>query len=197
MSRSLALSLLLSALACRATPVLNDKAEEPDAPSAAASATASGVASVAPSAAPSAWSPVPVQSYPVEFSGFPRCPPERPPEPPEPLVWVGPGDAFQAPKKKPHHDQFFDVHELGHRLETCLQRTVHEPARLAVTIGIEPSGKICAPQMVSTVPLAAECVACLAKRFRAYRFEPGEGSAPLTFNMPRFTPAATSATSAR
>lgn len=173
--------LLALTSACRATPVLNDTIEETDAPPALAAASA------IPSAAPSGFAPPPLRANVVSFSGFPRCPPARPPEPEEPLVWLG-GNAFKPPKRKPHHDDWRDLRDLGLRLETCFHATLSEPTKSAVTMGILPSGAICAPKMLSTAPLPAKCVACLAQRFRAYRFAPADGNPEFTFNLPAFVP---------
>ena len=180
MNRSLALWLLALTTACRATPVLNDTVEEPDAPPAAP---------VTSNAAPVASSAPLIYSNVLSLSGFPSCPAEPSPEPIEPLVWVGPGDRFKPPKHRPRSFDSYDVREFGFRLETCLERTLHEKTRSAVTIGVLPSGVVCEPKLVSTVPLPAECVACLAKRLHAYRFATSTGSPPLIINLPPFTPA--------
>ncbi len=151
---------------------------------------ASASASAVPSAAPNASAKPPLL-YPnvVAFSGFPLCPPPRPPEPEEPRVWIS-GNAFKPPKQKPHGDDWPDLRDLWLRLEPCFQRTLSEPTKSAVTMGILPSGAICAPKLASTAPLPAKCVACLRQRFGAYRFSAGRGNAGLTFNLPAFTPSA-------
>jgi len=168
MDRASSAWLLLALLiACRETPVLG-----PDLDAAASASLAASAASPA-LAKSSAEPPDPVFTR-VTISGFPACPAERPPN----------GKA----KLRSVEDETFGADELRPGFEACLKRSLHEPARVNILIGILPSGRVCGAQASSTVTLPEACVACIARRLHEHRFSVADTSSSVVASM-RFQPA--------
>jgi len=160
--------LLALPIACRETPVLGPDLDDPASASLAASAAPPALAKS------SAEPPDPVFIR-LTISGFPACPAERAPNGKAKLRSVG--------------DETFGADELRPGFEACLKRSLHEPARVNVLIGILPSGRVCSAQASSTVTLPEKCVACIARQLHEHRFSVADTSSSIIASM-RFQPVA-------
>lgn len=172
---SAVLGLALANVACSKDPVLGADVDLSAAP--------------APSSVPSA-SGRPVFSRPPliqqVLGGFPACVVDPPPRRQRIVGCKQVGEVIcwrYIDRTRSIFDEQQVVSETRPLLAACL-RPALPPSSLAwATMGILPSGRICAPSFMSSETLAPQSLACAARRLHAYRTSVADRSSGLTFEV--------------
>ena len=81
------------------------------------------------------------------------------------------------------YDEDQAVSEIRPLLAACLRPALPSSSLTWATIGILPSGRICAPSLRSSEPLPPQSLACAARRLHAYRTSVADRSSGLTFKV--------------
>src|SRR6187551_3645707 len=157
---SAVLFLALANVACNKDPVLGA-----DVDLSAVAASSSAPSGSAPR--PPVFSGPPLTRQVV--AGFPACVVVKPPR--QSFVCTsGDGLCFKPWRMRSVDDLDYAATEIRPSLAACLRPSLLPSSVLWATIGILPSGRICAPSFMSSDALLPQSLACAARRLRAYRF---------------------------
>jgi hypothetical protein len=169
---SVVLIFALANFACSKDPVLGANVDLSDV----------GATSSAPSASASR-SPVlsrpPLTRHAV--AGFPPCVVDAPW--PSFVCKGGGGMCSPNMRMRTVGDLEYAVTELRPLLAGCLQPSLLPSSIVWATIGIQPSGRICAPSFMSSEVLLPQCLACAARRLHMYRAPVADRSSERTFSV--------------
>ncbi len=189
---SAVLLLALANIACRKDPVLGADVDLP----AVAAATPSEPSPPTSNAAVISSPPLTRQV----LAGFPACVVDPPPRPLQRIPCNGVGDGAcwrNKERRRTVGDEAYVVTEIRPLLVACLRPSLLPSSLAWATIGILPSGRICAPSFASSVTLLTHSLACAARRLHAYRATVADTSSGLTLavvpqqgapTVPRSTP---------
>ena len=169
---SVVLFFALANFACSKDPVLGANVDLPDV--------------VATSSAPSASaSRSPVFSRPPltqqVVAGFPACVVDLPRQ--AFVCNVGDGMCFKTERMRTVGDLDYAATEIRPSLAACLRPSLLPSSVVWATIGILPSGRICAPSFMSSEVLLPQRLACAARRLHAYRAPVADRSSERTFGV--------------
>ncbi|MEO7035901.1 MAG: hypothetical protein ABI548_18350 [Polyangiaceae bacterium] len=170
------LLLALANFACSKDPVLGA-----DVDWSAATATSSAPSASTPS--PPVLSRPPLTQQVV--AGFPACGVDPPPRPRQYVPCEGVGDGVCWRRNTERLRTYFDEQDVATQLRpllaACLRPSLLPSSVVWATIGILPSGRICALSFVSSMTLLPPSLACAARRLHAYRATVADKRSALTF----------------
>lgn len=171
-SASPILFLTLANVACSKDPVLG---ADVDLSAVAASASAPS----ASASHPPVFSGPPLTRQ--LLAGFPACVVDPPRQ-----AFVcsgGDGACFKTLRMRTVGDLDYAATEIRPSLAACLRPSLRPSSVVWATIGILPSGRICAPSFMSSDALQSQSLACAARRLHAYRAPVADASSDRTFKV--------------